>query len=201
MKRFHRNFSFRSTQSSTSESQQSEPVTENLRRLPEIEDNRRTDSSLRSSATESESTDVGKDPLGLYVIQRPTREHKIDIVFVHGLGGTSRLTWSKNKDLNLFWPYQFLKHEPEFDHARIFSFGYSSEIKSRKGAANSIHHFAKTLLYSMKNGKDEFDDGSGTAFDMGKVTKSEIVTGIEANHLSVLLSLLFIRWADSSLRR
>ncbi|KAK7966605.1 uncharacterized protein PG986_000882 [Apiospora aurea] len=41
-------------------------------------------------------------PLGLNVVYTPENGHKADIVFIHGLGGTSRFTWSKNKDPDLF---------------------------------------------------------------------------------------------------
>ena len=45
-----------------------------------------------------------RDPLGLQILQNPKNGRKVDIIFVHGLGGISRLNWSKNKDLELFWP-------------------------------------------------------------------------------------------------
>ena len=52
-------------------------------------------------------------PLGLNVIYTPDNGHKVDIVFVHGLGGTSRWTWLKYKNPELFWSLTFLPLEPD----------------------------------------------------------------------------------------
>ena len=43
-------------------------------------------------------------------------ETQVDIVFVHGLGGTSQSTWSKE---GVFWPRDLLKEE--FPRARIMT--------------------------------------------------------------------------------
>lgn len=45
-----------------------------------------------------------------------TAETQVDIVFVHGLGGTSQSTWSKD---GVFWPRDLLKEE--FPRARIMT--------------------------------------------------------------------------------
>lgn len=109
------------------------------------------------SVSTSQTTDGSRgDPLGLKVIYRPDGEHRVDVVFIHGLGGSSRLTWSKNRDLNLFWPLRFLPHEPGVNEARILSYGYNADFRS--GNANtkvSILDFAKDLLYDMKYGQDD----------------------------------------------
>ena len=81
---------------------------------------------------------------------------RVDIVFVHGLGGTSRLTWSKNKNLDLFWPLTFLPHEPDICDGRIMTFGYNGTfLRSSPKSSATILDFAKDLLYDLKYAKDE----------------------------------------------
>ncbi|KAN0104101.1 WD40 repeat-like protein [Hyaloscypha variabilis] len=94
-----------------------------------------------------------KDPVGLNVVYNPERERELDIVFVHGLGGTSRLSWSKNKDPELFWPLTFLPLEPDICHARILTFGYNATILKANKNTSSILDFAKALLFDLKYGK------------------------------------------------
>ena len=50
-------------------------------------------------------------PLGLNLLYAPS-EPLIDFIFVHGLRGGSRKTWSKTKDVNHYWPQQWLPLEP-----------------------------------------------------------------------------------------
>lgn len=96
------------------------------------------------------------DPLGLKVVHRPSGQRRVDIVFIHGLGGSSRMTWSKNRDPSLFWPLKFLSHEPDISEARILTFGYNANFKSGSGKAKlSILDFAKDLLYDLKYAQDD----------------------------------------------
>lgn len=96
------------------------------------------------------------DPLGLKVIHRPSGQRRIDIIFIHGLGGSSRMTWSKNRDPSLFWPLQFLSHEPDISEARFLTFGYNVNFKPGSGKAKiSILDFAKDLLYDLKYAQDD----------------------------------------------
>ena len=104
----------------------------------------------------SKSPSYSRDPLGLQILHNPKNGRKVDIVFVHGLGGTSRLTWSKNKDLELFWPLTFLPSEPDISQGRIFTFGYNgSFFKPNARNSATVLDFAKDLLYDLKYAKDE----------------------------------------------
>jgi hypothetical protein len=97
-----------------------------------------------------------QDPLGLKVIHRPLQDRRADIIFVHGLGGSSRMTWSKNKDLEFFWPLKFLPLEPDINEARILTFGYNANFRPGSGKNKmSVLDFAKDLLYDLKYAKDE----------------------------------------------
>jgi hypothetical protein len=104
------------------------------------------------------------DPQGLTTLFTPTSSPSADIIFVHGLGGSSRLTWAKNHDLDLFWPLKWLPLEADLDSARIFSFGYDAHFISqqRKGVL-SISDFAQDLLYQMRYPPD------GKTLPLGKV--------------------------------
>ena len=104
----------------------------------------------------SKSSSKVADPLGLRVLYDPKISRKADIIFVHGLGGTSRLTWSKNKDLNLFWPLKFLPLEPDICEARILTFGYNgSFFRANTRTSATVLDFAKDLLYDLKYTEDE----------------------------------------------
>ncbi|KAI4694124.1 uncharacterized protein J4E84_002705 [Alternaria hordeiaustralica] len=103
----------------------------------------------------------GQDPgaLGLNVVYTPDNGHKADIVFIHGLGGSSRMTWSKHKKPGLFWPLTFLPLEPDICLARILSFGYDADFTNGSNATNVILDFAKTLLYNLKYYTDAYMQG------------------------------------------
>ena len=89
------------------------------------------------------------------VVYTPNNGHKVDIVFIHGLGGTSRWTWSKNKDTNLFWPLTFLPLEPDICLARILTFGYNAAFRKAGNVSTSVLDFAKDLLFDLKYATDE----------------------------------------------
>ena len=93
--------------------------------------------------------------LGLTLIYSPEDVHKADIVFVHGLGGTSRKTWSKNEDPDLFWPMKFLPFEPDVALTRIFTFGYNANFRAAGKVNISVLDFAKDLLFDLRFAKDE----------------------------------------------
>jgi hypothetical protein len=98
-------------------------------------------------------TDPG--PLGLSVIYTPESALKVDIVFIHGLGGASRKTWSKNENPELFWPLKFLPSEPDVCQARILTFGYNANFHASGNVRTSVLDFAKDLLFDLKYAKDE----------------------------------------------
>lgn len=108
------------------------------------------------------------NPLGLNVLYEPDGTPSIDIVFVHGLGGTSCHTWTKHKDPQLFWPKEWLPQEPDICTARMLSFGYKSAIVDTLGLGTilNITDFAKDLLFGMQFGKnDQLED-----LNIGKVS-------------------------------
>ncbi|KAL8890337.1 MAG: hypothetical protein Q9215_002507 [Flavoplaca cf. flavocitrina] len=108
--------------------------------------------------------------LGLDIIYAPDCEYKVDIVFVHGLGGASRRTWSKNADPELFWPMKFLPLEIDVCQTRILTFGYNADFRTSGNVSTSVLDFAKDLLFELKYAKDEIhgDLNIGDAYMQGQ---------------------------------
>ncbi|KAB5560258.1 hypothetical protein GE09DRAFT_83903 [Coniochaeta sp. 2T2.1] len=101
------------------------------------------------------SQDRRDDPLGLTVLYAPGPERRsVDILFLHGLGGTSLRTWCKNRDLGLLWPGNWLPADAELSTARILTFGYNAHFSAKRQASLTIGDFANDLLFSMKYGGD-----------------------------------------------
>jgi hypothetical protein len=99
--------------------------------------------SWRENGTEAKDADV-RGPLGLNTLYDPYDAVIADIIFVHGLRGGSKSTWSKDHDPALYWPQEWLPKEEGFRDVRIHSFGYNSNWE--KESTLNIHDFAKSLL-------------------------------------------------------
>ncbi|KAI1275372.1 hypothetical protein F5Y07DRAFT_174872 [Xylaria sp. FL0933] len=105
------------------------------------------------SVSHGRSPSPSTSGLGLHVIHQPD-SHYIDIIFVHGLGGHSRRTWSKNHDASLFWPQLWLPFEPGFENSRLFTFGYDADWRGATKSVSNVTDFAKELLFEMRFGTD-----------------------------------------------
>ena len=113
--------------------------------------NRRfTGISLSAPANESESSEQLRGSLGLNLLYDPS-EPLIDFIFVHGLRGGSRKTWSKSSDPAHFWPKQWLPTESRLKNVRIFSYGYNSDWGEKQGSAATVHDFGQALLGDIHN--------------------------------------------------
>jgi hypothetical protein len=99
------------------------------------------------------------DPLGLTLVNINNVQHPDgDIIFVHGVGGTSRRTWSYQRDPDYFWP-PWLSSEPELSRFRIFTYGYNANVKGSETVVN-ITDFARDLLVRMLTYATGFDKDS-----------------------------------------
>jgi hypothetical protein len=77
------------------------------------------------------------------------------------------MTWSKDQDLELFWPLKFLPFEKDISDARILTFGYSTNLKAGGGKSRmSVLDFAKILLGDLKHATD---DERGEELGIGEV--------------------------------
>ncbi|KAF3482709.1 uncharacterized protein GIQ15_02033 [Arthroderma uncinatum] len=94
---------------------------------------------------ENEKPEAIKGPLRLNLL-RDVPEPLVDFVFVHGLGGGSRKTWSFSPDPKHYWPKEWLKDDPEFRQVRIHSFGYEADWASIGENVLNIHDFGLSLL-------------------------------------------------------
>ena len=111
----------------------------------------------------SRSRDRRTEPQGLNVLYEPPEARSTDIIFVHGLGGSSISTWVKDGDHTTFWPKEFLPLEPSFSTSRILSFGYTAFFLSSYASGKlNVMDFARSLLANMKN---ETELGLGQASD------------------------------------
>jgi len=99
----------------------------------------------------SETLDGTKGPLGLTTIHEPSGDVVSDLVFIHGLGGGSRKTWSHSSDPGHFWPREWLPADLDFIDVRVHTFGYNSEWGDRRQSTLSIHEFAQSLVGALKN--------------------------------------------------
>ena len=70
----------------------------------------------------------------------------VDFIFVHGLKGGSRKTWSKTEAIANYWPQQWLPNDIAFKDVRIHRFGYDSDWAKGKPNVLNIHHFGMSLL-------------------------------------------------------
>jgi hypothetical protein len=108
----------------------------------------------------SESTEeIGVTGLTtLYEPQGSANHATADIIFIHGIGGGSRSTWTLNGDPSTFWPLEWLPQDTPFRDTNIFTFGY--RLWHGTSAASSgveIHNIARSLLFwiSRSSGIDE----------------------------------------------
>ncbi|RFU23947.1 hypothetical protein B7463_g12392, partial [Scytalidium lignicola] len=89
-------------------------------------------------------------PLGLTTIHCPS-EPLLEFIFIHGLGGGSRKTWSFSSKLHHFWPKEWLSKDPAFQNVRVHSFGYKSTWHDTRGSILNVHDIAESLLGAIHN--------------------------------------------------
>jgi WD40 repeat protein len=106
--------------------------------------------SISGRSHDGEAHDEIRGPDGLTVLHEPA-EPLIDFVFVHGLRGGSRKTWSKSPNPAHFWPKEWLPLESSFRNVRILTFGYNSDWGEIKGSSVTIHDFGQALLAELYN--------------------------------------------------
>ena len=90
----------------------------------------------------SRHRDLGLQVLHEPKILEPTASRIVNIIFVHGLGGSMRETWTHSS--NTFWP-TLLHEDDRFSNVRIFTFGYDANFMAGSNVLG-IPDFAKQLL-------------------------------------------------------
>jgi triacylglycerol esterase/lipase EstA (alpha/beta hydrolase family) len=104
--------------------------------------------SLRRNASDTSAETIGD--LGLNLLYEPS-ECLADFVFVHGLRGGSRKTWSASPSPAHYWPKEWLPNDSDFRHVRIHSFGYNSDWLDRRENLLNIHDFGQSLIEEIQN--------------------------------------------------
>ena len=101
---------------------------------------------MRQDNTDEASGDL-KGAFGLNTLCDAGPTALADLVFVHGLGGGSKSTWTYSGDPRLYWPKAWLPRDQDFHNVRIHSFGYNSNWGNE--SILGVHDFAKSLLASV----------------------------------------------------
>lgn len=103
----------------------------------------------------SEQTSDKNGPLGLTTQYEPQARAPVsavaDVVFIHGLGGGSRKTWSYSNQLDHYWPRTWLPADPDFANVRIHAFGYETNWGSHAHHVLDIDTSAQLLLNALRN--------------------------------------------------
>lgn len=113
----------------------------------------RSRSKSPSIGEQSEPSDQVKGPLGLNLLHSPS-EPLVEFIFVHGIRGGSRKTWSKTSNPYHYWPKEWLPRDPDFRNVRIYSFGYASDWGEKNDRELEINDFAHSLLGEIKDNPD-----------------------------------------------
>lgn len=59
------------------------------------------------------------------------------------------MTWSKNRDLEIFWPLKFFPFDCDINEARLLTFGYNANFRPGSGKSKmSVLDFVKDLLFA-----------------------------------------------------
>ena len=101
------------------------------------------------------STSSTPGQIGLRILIEPDHLHNssftppLNIVFVHGLGGSAEGTWTDG-ETNSFWPL-WLSKVKGLENARIMTFGYDSSWNEiwKPNNVLDISDFAKQLIHDL----------------------------------------------------
>ncbi|KAF3481668.1 uncharacterized protein GIQ15_04427 [Arthroderma uncinatum] len=103
-----------------------------------------------------------KGAIGLHLLYSPP-DPIVDFIFVHGLDGGSRKTWSKTESDSHYWPKEWIRNEPAFaKKVRVYSFGYDSACGPMKKSTLTLFDFSLELLSSLSNCSSMRDTGDRT---------------------------------------
>jgi len=103
--------------------------------------------SLRRATSTSVAFDPPRNAQGLTLVHNPDQP-TADIIFVHGLGGSSWTTWCWERNPEYFWP-AWLRHEQGLSGLRVFTYGYNSDFLG-PDTTSGVLDFAKGLLVRMR---------------------------------------------------
>ncbi|KAF2403296.1 hypothetical protein EJ06DRAFT_526885, partial [Trichodelitschia bisporula] len=102
----------------------------------------------------------------LTLVAAPRGSPAVDIIFVHGFGGSSHATWAKDSTPELFWPGEWLPKERAMEKARIFTYGYNADWLSTEANNQTIGNFAMDLLALMARSRN---NDTGESHEIGSM--------------------------------
>jgi hypothetical protein len=88
------------------------------------------------SLLDSDNMNIGQQSVGL---------NEVDIIAIHGLGGTLYETWTHEN--GVLWLRDIVPKE--LSGVRVYTFGYDSGFAFSKGTG-TLHDFSKSLLEAIK---------------------------------------------------
>jgi len=103
--------------------------------------------SVRRTTPTSAALAPPRNAQGLTLVHNPDQP-TADIIFVHGLGGSSWTTWCWERDPEYFWP-AWLRHEQGLSGLRVFTYGYNADFLG-PDTTSTVLDFAKGLLVRMR---------------------------------------------------
>jgi len=97
--------------------------------------------------------DLSHRVVGLHLVHRPMNTPVSEIVFVHGLNGDARSTWTGLGDQQVFWPRDFLVED--MGNCAIWMYSYNSDIdmtsKSKEPLGDVLKKLGNDLRFCVEN--------------------------------------------------
>lgn len=121
---------------------------------------------LRKKKKEQAVNVKWENQLGLEVLAEPAslQNPVIDIIFVHGLGGSRRGTWKLDTKDTTSWP-EWLPKAEGLDQTRVSTFGYDAEWDNLwKENILDISAFAQQLLDALRRHHKKYEKVSACTF-------------------------------------
>jgi hypothetical protein len=137
------------------------------------------------------------NPLGLTEVFNPPAAACVDVVFVHGISGHPKDTWTCAEE-DVFWPAELLPPVLEDEDTRVLTYGYEAgaEVFTDGESEHQIHEVIRSLgrdLASNRQVCDMIDSRTWYSVDYGTLTSARC-----ERHLRGLSCGWRIVWGGSS---
>jgi hypothetical protein len=103
-----------------------------------------TPTERKTSESAEEAGELGLTTL--YTPKVSSNHATADLIFIHGIGGGSRATWTFNGNPSTFWPLEWLPKGEHLRNTSIHTFGYEPGIRERTAPPDNDIGMAATSL-------------------------------------------------------